>query len=604
METRVTLPGEVVDLKKLPREEVPEHMYGSESWQEMFAASFTLAGTSQSGAPISPASGLPTSPARLSESEPTPKSRKSVSERRPLTLKIPRMTKSTGRLSAMFSPATLQPFMDRALGGPSSRSDSLDDSPGGSSRSRRMSSQDVSGKHGRRSSVQLMRKSGLSEKDIQAMQNTVLKSGSQPILGKATLIRIFDPDPDVIRLTAATPDVFVGPLAELYPDGSIELSRIMSDTQKLEWEDTMGNNKKWSHAAEQSGRPFCPYSMNDPSVVGRGAIYLRVPRCTFVLLGHAVHPRVVIPGFYRPAADTLSHCTTSRSRNILAGLARRHPPCQALFGRPSPPEQRSTGHREGNDRRNHLSSGAAREHDCKSCTWQQFPRCIFVESFCANKADSPLLRWRFCPLQGLSWEWHHAQNLQKLSEVVRREINVRSLSHRHHNMQKQLWGVLQSLNDFHDSPGNRFYKAQAMECIHENFQRFYVYLLYTVRIVLEDALFFYRKHMSEEDYVILGHAQSKCQDHELLKVAMMLMVGGTPANQRKQRFELMGYGWVAQRTSLMLERREYNRLFVGPLSAVRKEAVRRMENSTDFDLEILYSSSQDKMSRDDLSASW
>lgn len=50
--------------------------------------------------------------------------------------------------------------------------------------------------------------------------------------------------------TNVHPNMFVGPMAELYPDGLISRPERIS---KEEWEEAMGLNARWSHRAEDSG---------------------------------------------------------------------------------------------------------------------------------------------------------------------------------------------------------------------------------------------------------------------------------------------------------------------------------------------------------------
>mmetsp|Transcript_36287 Transcript_36287/g.102547 ORF Transcript_36287/g.102547 Transcript_36287/m.102547 type:complete len:487 (-) Transcript_36287:383-1843(-) len=481
---RLLLPGEVL---QLPREDVPPQSFGSEAWQEMFAKSPGIVrsmpadGSSQEGSYGELSSGNSSTPTR----------------------ECPRSlhTKGSRRVSALFSSA-YQPLLDAMNRKPRTSDNSVDLSAS-------HYSEDLGSKRrSRRSSVQLMRASGLSENDIHAMQKTVLKSGARPVVEERTLMRILDPDPEVIPLASLVPGNFVGPLAELYPDGIIEPSqKHRRDTVKQEWENVMSANDRWSHPAEASGL--------------------------------ATFWQAVLVDIHR----------------VKLSLDSLVPLCDTKYSIPTTMISRI-----------------------------KYPLGQLVNTI------------------GLSWEWHHSRNLEKIGEMARRSINVKSLFHRHNSMQKQLWAVLQRLQEIPEKKPR--VKRELIKEIYEDFQRFYVYLLYTVRIVLEDALFFYRKHLHEDELIVLGHAQMRFPDAELVRRAMVLMAGGTPSNQLRRRFSVLGYGWLALQTSLSIDRREYRKSFVEPLHSVRKEAERKLENCPECFEIITAPNGMAAHVEKDLSSSW
>ena len=166
------------------------------------------------------------------------------------------------------------------------------------------------------------------------------------------------------------------------------------------------------------------------------------------------------------------------------------------------------------------------------------------------------------------------RNLNKMTEDDRQRINIQSLSHRHEKLVRKIWAVL------HNLQGLECLKTQeelthAVRDAHTKFEEFYVYLIYTIRIILEDTLFLYRSSLNEQQMSCLGDTHSissGSSDDDLIWQAWMLIAGGTPPSQWKKRFDCMGHGWLARQTALKLSLTRYHRMFLNPIKQALKAA--------------------------------
>ena len=166
------------------------------------------------------------------------------------------------------------------------------------------------------------------------------------------------------------------------------------------------------------------------------------------------------------------------------------------------------------------------------------------------------------------------RNLKKMDEADRQRINVQSLSHRHHNLQSKIWAVLLKLQDL-SLMKSQAERVQAVSDAHKKFEEFYVYLIYTIRIIMEDTLFLYRSSLNEQQMSCLGDAnsmRSNSLDSDLIWQALILIVGGTPISHWKKRFEYMGHGWLLRQTTLKLGLVRYRKMFLNPIKQALQAA--------------------------------
>ena len=177
------------------------------------------------------------------------------------------------------------------------------------------------------------------------------------------------------------------------------------------------------------------------------------------------------------------------------------------------------------------------------------------------------------------------RNLKKMDEADRQRINIQSLSHRHHNLQSKIWAVLRKLQSL-SVLKTQAERAQAVSDAHKKFEEFYVYLIYTIRIIMEDTLFLYRSSLSEEQMSCLGDAnslRSNFLDSDLIMQALVIIAGGTPISHWKTRFDYMGHGWLIRQTTLKLGLRRYRQVFLNPIKQALQAAEALKASRSSFD---------------------
>jgi hypothetical protein len=104
-----------------------------------------------------------------------------------------------------------------------------------------------------------------------------------------------------------------------------------------------------------------------------------------------------------------------------------------------------------------------------------------------------------------------------------------------------------------------------------DYNSFHDYLALTARVVLEDALFFYRQHLTEAQFSCVCHikyADNKDMDYSMHLTAIGFVAAATPAHCRTARFKVMGYNWLEAQHAIIfgLIRNRIN--FQRPLDAV------------------------------------
>ena len=209
-----------------------------------------------------------------------------------------------------------------------------------------------------------------------------------------------------------------------------------------------------------------------------------------------------------------------------------------------------------------------------SLYWNASMRCILfmfaADELIAEHAD-PKPPPNCQIMQGLSWEWDHVKNLSKVGEMHAENMNCNGLKHRHTHMHKKAWVVLEKLGRLMTIVKAPDWKdiSESVESVHASYIEFFVYLVYTSQIVLEDALFFYRSQLKENEVSSVGRAAARHSAYdELLDWALNIIVGATPKNQRHERLQAMGYDWMRARIVSLSCARIYQRKFVKPLDAI------------------------------------
>ena len=170
--------------------------------------------------------------------------------------------------------------------------------------------------------------------------------------------------------------------------------------------------------------------------------------------------------------------------------------------------------------------------------------------------------------QGLSLEFDHTRNLKKIQVSDKMWFNFEGQKHRHDQLLSKIWVVLrrleQCLQDRHCS-------EETIEEIIGDYMKFHAYLTVTVKVVLEDALYFYRQHLGEKQLSCVCHqkyADSAAMDPNMYRTALGFVVAATPAHRRSSCLKAMGYSWLESRQVIMfgLLRNRIN--FQKPLNAL------------------------------------
>ena len=175
-------------------------------------------------------------------------------------------------------------------------------------------------------------------------------------------------------------------------------------------------------------------------------------------------------------------------------------------------------------------------------------------------------------------------------------MNRAGIKHRHDRVFQKAWKILETLDNMMSIP-DREVKTRHREMTKlagtsvSMYEDFYVYLIYTAQIVLENALFSYRAGMSEYQFSCVGKiAYTNNMEDRTIIYAEIIMVGGTPSRQRYNRLRVMGYDWISARKAIAFGGAAYQRTFIKPLNVIISAAARLGASS---DAEIKPASRQD-----------
>ena len=149
--------------------------------------------------------------------------------------------------------------------------------------------------------------------------------------------------------------------------------------------------------------------------------------------------------------------------------------------------------------------------------------------------------------QGLSLEFDHTRNLKKISETDKMWFNFEGQKHRQDQLLTKIWVVVRRLEKCLQ---DRQCSEEAIEEICDAYMKFHAYLTITAKVVLEDALYFYRQHLDEKQFSCVCHqkyADSAAMDPNMYRTALAFIVAATPAHCRSTRLKAMGYSWLESR---------------------------------------------------------
>ena len=177
-------------------------------------------------------------------------------------------------------------------------------------------------------------------------------------------------------------------------------------------------------------------------------------------------------------------------------------------------------------------------------------------------------------LQGLSWVWDHDKNVEQLSETASRSINIKGLQHRYDTGSKKVWRVLEKLEHVQERLSNRRQCTPEKLCndlsaISKLYEEFYIYLVGTAQIVLEDCLLCYRQNLHDGNISCVASALKMSNRTDgVIESAVAIIAGATPPKQRLTRFKAMGFQGLSARSTTILGNITYKRTFAWPLNEV------------------------------------
>ena len=172
--------------------------------------------------------------------------------------------------------------------------------------------------------------------------------------------------------------------------------------------------------------------------------------------------------------------------------------------------------------------------------------------------------------QSLAWQHDHLDNLARLPEAEKRKLNIDAQERRHDQLLKRIWSLLNQLDATMQiarvNPGH----TESVEILRKKLKDFYGYLTVTVKLVLEDALFFYRNAMTEGKFSCVGHVRNSHGriDPAEWSATLALIVGLTPPHQRMICLRSMGYSWIASKAHCARAVFSFRWNFYRPLNAV------------------------------------
>jgi len=110
--------------------------------------------------------------------------------------------------------------------------------------------------------------------------------------------------------------------------------------------------------------------------------------------------------------------------------------------------------------------------------------------------------------------------------------------------------------------------------------KFHSYLTITAKVVLEDALYFYRQHLDENQFSCVCHqryADNTGMDPNMYRTALGFVVAATPAHRRSSCFKAMGYSWLESRQIILFGLLRNRMNFQKPLDALISAASKQQK---------------------------
>merc|ERR1712137_1193612 len=103
---------------------------------------------------------------------------------------------------------------------------------------------------------------------------------------------------------------------------------------------------------------------------------------------------------------------------------------------------------------------------------------------------------------GLSFEFDHNTNISKIPASDRMWFNFEGQKHRHDQLLSKIWVVVRRLEQCLQE---RQCSGDVIEELCGSYMKFHSYLTITAKVVLEDALYFYRQHLDENQFSCVCH---------------------------------------------------------------------------------------------------
>ena len=178
--------------------------------------------------------------------------------------------------------------------------------------------------------------------------------------------------------------------------------------------------------------------------------------------------------------------------------------------------------------------------------------------------------------QGLSLEFDHTRNISKIPKSeASLWFNFDGQRHRHDQLLSKIWAVVRRLEECGKAWNDNQCSLTEMEEICDAYKIFHAYLTMTIKVILEDALFFYRQHLDEKQFSCVCHrkyADNPAMDQGMFRTALGFVAAATPAHSRSARFKAMGYGWLEGQQVILFGLMRHRIYFDRPLDSLISSA--------------------------------
>ena len=171
-------------------------------------------------------------------------------------------------------------------------------------------------------------------------------------------------------------------------------------------------------------------------------------------------------------------------------------------------------------------------------------------------------------------EFDHAKNLSQIPPSDLLWFNFEGQKHRHDQLISKIWVVVRRLEGCLQQ---RKCSQSDLEEADDDYKKFHAYLTMTAKVVLEDALYFYRQHLTERQFSCVCHrkyADNPHMDEGMFRTVIGFVAAATPSHCRSTRFKAMGYNWLESQQVILFGMIRNRRQFQWPLDSLIRAATK------------------------------